>query len=58
MKKVILFFAVVLFVLSLVSCSRYVREGTYGGGCGVWYPKKFNPNKASRWENPRGAMAW
>lgn len=34
-------FIALLLMTSLTSCSRYVREGTYGGGCGVWYPKKF-----------------
>jgi len=32
---------VAMAIAMLTSCNRYVREGTYGGGCGVWYPKKF-----------------
>ena len=37
--------ASVLASLLLTSCSRYVIDRSQGGGCGVWYPKKFNPNK-------------
>ena len=31
----------VMAIAMLTSCNRYVVEGTNGGGCGVWYPKKF-----------------
>jgi hypothetical protein len=37
MKKSILFLIIVIITLS--SCSRYVNTG--GGGCGVWMPKKY-----------------
>lgn len=43
MKKIIIPLIVLIFLSSLTSCSRYVNAG--GGGCGTWYPKKFERDK-------------
>lgn len=37
MKKNILF--AIMIIIFLSSCSRYTNGG--GGGCGVWFPKKY-----------------
>lgn len=49
--------ASILASLFLTSCTRYIVERT-GGGCGVWYPRVFNPDRAGYGENPRGAAGW
>lgn len=40
MKKLLCFTCILIF---LSSCNRYVNGG--GGGCGHWYPKKFEKGK-------------
>lgn len=57
MKSKKLFFIAVILIYSLSSCTRYIVE-RQGGGCGVWYPRIFNPDKAGFGENPRGAAGW
>jgi hypothetical protein len=49
---------VAMAIAMLSSCSRFIVDRSAGGACGVWYPRVFNPDKASRWENPRGAAGW
>ena len=35
-----LYIIIAALILTLTSCSRYTGSRT-GGGCGVWFPKKF-----------------
>jgi hypothetical protein len=41
MKKTML--VLLLGIFTLTSCSHYVNGG--GGGCGHWYPRKFEKTK-------------
>ena len=48
MKKLFVFIASVIIILSFSSCNRYINGG--GGGCGVWMPRKFEKDtRATRW---------
>lgn len=40
MKKLL---GLIVIVIMFSSCSPYVSGG--GGGCGVWFPKKFEKDK-------------
>jgi hypothetical protein len=40
MKKLL---GLIVIVVLFSSCSHYVNGG--GGGCGVWYPRKFEKTK-------------
>ena len=39
-RTMFLYIIIAALILTLTSCSRYSGYGT-GGGCGVWFPKKF-----------------
>jgi hypothetical protein len=51
-KKLLGFLAVIII---MSSCSRYTNGG--GGGCGVWYPKKYSGDYTPRntsWRSASG----
>lgn len=54
MKKLIPII-IVIIALFMPSCSRYTNGG--GGGCGVWYPKKYTGTytpKNTSWRGTSG----
>jgi hypothetical protein len=54
MKKLIPII-IVIIALFMSSCSRYTNGG--GGGCGVWYPKKYTGTytpKNTSWRGTSG----
>lgn len=54
-KKILIVASILIYSLS--SCSKYIIN-RQGGGCGVWYPRIFNPDRADKYENPRGVQGW
>jgi hypothetical protein len=43
MKKLFVFLASAIIILSFSSCNRYTSLG--GGGCGAWGPRKFEKDR-------------
>lgn len=53
MKKLL---TLIIIIGLFTSCTRYTVDGVTSGGCGVWYEKKFKPNKVPKQRNIHNRM--